>query len=654
MKITIGLFFYITFLTNLHAYNFKHFALKGELKQLDATNKSFISAQDRKALTQEINGKLLGEGEDRYQNLFERIVQAIGSNYDTIGERETGPLLLHHQIGGGVVNFSGFTWQKPFANFKLYANRELAPDLFEDRWIVHDSLTIAISASTLLSNMRDLDLIDIDDSAIAAFAGIGFSRTYHYYHFASSWSEGLQADYSKLFMAFTRFNSNSVLGLEPYHILKKEDSFLFNAGGFADIPIWNGIGFRGGILVSKSYASTLTVQALGPGDNPKPEEFLRVSFESGSQTSADAHLALQLDFYNLLKISLLSYDLEYSLEKSEKVYLSFFNKDLPALNGTSSSQFAKLISGDTDSVDYFRSNIVQQDQRFKENLNSKFYFLLLGKITKSATEQIKIVKDGIEKVFFKHYAESKKVIQSLWSKLFGLVIQGIFKLQTGVSNSAEMAKRMEIEYEYEGGQEKAAVTSEEKFSVKLTHTFFAKKTHGFWKSFYRKRAVSHLARHTQFDMSLAKLVGKSKIRGPMNIVTNIMLEQNSLRYFNELDKNQVLNVFKVVCKKSRSCYRSLKSKYLNYKDKLQATGVIDLLKFKSFLGQYFKSVRSTYDYYLLFGNNNVFINGSINAQTDNGLPFQNFFKAGQFKGLGVIDAFMRYGESQVVLPVEID
>lgn len=661
MRILLGIGIFLAILTTSEAYDFKNFKLTNQLKKLNHHNKGFSSIEDNSLLRAEINGLLLTEArnnqksnDEHYSSIFEKILEVMGNNYESIGNANAGPLIANHQLGGGVVNFSGFTWQKPFANFKLHANRELAPDLYSDRWIVHDTITIVITASTLLTNMRDLDLVDIDDEGIAAFAGVGFARTYHYYHFADSYLDGLKADYSKLFLSFTKFTSNSALNLPLYHILKREDFFTFNAGGFLNSPSWYGVSGKAGVIVSNSFTNILTLQSLGPADSPKKGEFLRVSVESEKEKSTDVNISLQLDFFNLLKLTLLSYDLEYSLEKSEKIYLSFFDQDREILTTDAKFKFGDLINGSSENVDYFRKNIVQKDVRFKENLNSKFNFLLLGSIKKTATEQIQIVKDGIEKVFFKHYAESKKIIQSFWSKVLGVVIQKIFDFNSGVKNAAESSKTMNLEYEVIASLGDAEVEKEEQFSVKLTQNFFADKTNGFWKRFYRKEAVKHVARYTDFDENIRKMIDNSTIRGPLTITTNVMLEESALKFFNEQESASVLSSIKQVCEKSKFCYKFLSESYLDYKEKLEKTGVIDLMKFKLFIGRYYKEIRSNYDFYLLFGSQNVFIGGSINAVTSKGLPFQNFFKTGQFKGLGVIDDFMRSGQGQVVLPVEMN
>ncbi len=87
----------------------------------------------------------------------------------------------------------------------------------------------------------------------------------------------------------------------------------------------------------------------------------------------------------------------------------------------------------------------------------------------------------------------------------------------------------------------------------------------------------------------------------------------------------------------------LRGKFSDYAQKLRLYGISDMMKFKSFLGSFFKRTRNYKDLYGLFGQENIFLTGNFNATTADGLPFTTYFKEGEFQGLGVIDSFMRQG-----------
>ena len=666
----------------LYAQEFTHFKLKGELRNavIDPSPKSargvLTASVNRPKINKAIN-KIVAEKilnldlsgnsivDDELPPLLKKIADIMGTRYNEIGQEQTQPLLLNHDIGGGVMNFSGFTWNKPMASFGLWANREIAPDLFSDRWIVHDTLLLRISAQTLLSNLKEADLIDIEEDAIGAFAGISFQRTYHYYHFAESYVKGLTADYSKLFMSFAKFSLSNSIDLPPYELMKKKDEFSFNVGGFANTPPWNGISARAGVLVKAAFENELTIQSLGEADQRNIDEFLRVSVDKSWDVSADAHLSLQIDFFNLLKLTLLSYDLEYSFGKSNKMHLSFYEKDKELIRNSKEhrKEFRKLVSGVSDKVKLFEDHIVQQDERLRQNLNSKYSVLLLGKIRKKETEQVKVVKDGVEKIFFKHYSQSIKYIQNIWSRLFNNVIYRIFKWNPSIKNVVETNKQLNIEYEETEGINKAQVDSVQKFSIQLVQEFTSGKTHRWIDKRFKKEAVKHLTNWSTVDQGIIDLVASEKLRGPLNLETKIQVETAALEYLHSLSENNVFDVITDVCKTKRkkkwmnpnrrkkmlkrpqfgksACVKKIGKRYVRYVNKLMKTGFSDITQFRKFLGKFFSKSKNLGDLQRLFGANNVFIYGNFNAKTNEGIPFSTHFKTGLFRGLGVIDNFMR-------------
>lgn len=671
------------------AQDFKHFKLKGALKDVSqpqsgvrSMKSSMAKKQGQKVINRIIAEKILDMDlssksiiEDEVAPLLQKIMDLVGTSYNQIGDNQTQPLLLSHDIGGGVLNFSGFSWQKPISTVGLWANREIAPDLFSDRWIVHDTLLVRIAAQTLLSTLADEELIDIDAETLGAFAGISFQRTYHYYHFADSWSDGLTADYSKLFLSFAKFTVSNALNMAPYELMKKEDQFAFNAGGFVNSPPAYGFSLRGGVLVNVAFENELTIQSLGEADQRREDEFLRLSVDKKWDVSAGAHLSLQLDFFNLLKLTILSYDLEYTYGKSNKLHLSFFNSDRKTIDGSEphKKEFKKLVTGREDKVEHWRDHIVQQDERMTQNLNSKYSALLLGKIRKKETEQVKVVKDGIEKTFFKHYSQSIKYIQNIFSKIFNIVIVKIFKFDTAVKNFAESNKTLAVEYEHTEGIGKTKVDSERKFSVTLSQEYSAGKTHRWVDKLFKKEAIKHIKNWSSIESNIVDLVNNETLRGPLSFESKIEVETAGLMHLNELGEQKVFEILVDLCRTKRkskwlnanrrkkmlkrlqvgasACVKKLGNRYLKYIAEYQQFGYNDITKFRKFVGQFFSKSKNLAPIKRLFGQENIFIYGQLNAKTKDGLPFSTHFKSGLFRGLGVIDNFMRSGATTV--PVKL-
>jgi hypothetical protein len=667
----ILLFVIITYQTDVLSANFEHFKLKGSLKEINKEISDQLNSQvkSRFGIKSLNSNKLIDQDptiDDKVSPLLEELTAALSGSYQNIGMDQTRRLMDNYDLGGGVLNFSGFTWYKPMLNYQVTANREVAPHWNSDRWIVHDSFTIYIEAATLLSNLQEKNLIEIDNSTIGAFAGVTFKRTYHYYHFSKDYMDGISADFSKLLLTFLKFNNKGVLELADYEAMKKTDTFSFNAGGVITAPVGSGASMQAGVLVNTAYKSEVLVQNVGPEDKSRPDEILRIEIDREYNKSASAHLSLQYDFFNLLKISLLSYDLEYEYAEANKTFLTFYESDKKDITepGRHRTEFHNFLKG-KDEVLSWRKSITQMEKRLKENFSSKFGFLLFGTMKKRATEQHRIIKDGIEKIFFKNYSESVEYIQSLLSRFYQAVVQKIFDFEMTVTNKAEIKKKFVIEYEQMKDLGPASVDTEEKFSIKLKQYFHVAKTHKWYHRSFYKSAIKYTKRITNLSGELIRKVSNKELRGPLTINSTIEVNKVGLYYFNQLPEKNIIDATLSVCrvkdrdketfhsekhrkklfkqrlKGSQYCAKKMLKRYFKYIGKYINYEVIDLTLFKKFMGYYFSKAKGLSEIKAVFGNGNVFVHGDFRAQTKSKRNFQTYFKAGQFRGLGVIDEFKR-------------
>ncbi len=641
------------------SYEFKHFSIKGDLAA--------------KNLRTSKSSQLKNIAPDSQSPLIERINEIVGHNYNQIGENESRPLILNHDIGGGVLNFSGFSWRKPAGNIKLYANREITPDMFSNKFIVHDTLTVSIDASSYLSQLKEDGVVEISQADIGAFVGVGFKRVYHYYHFAETYSQGVGADYSKLFLSFSKFNVDHVINMDPYQILKKEDSFYFNAGGKFTSP-GSGISASAGVLVDVAFQNEVILQSLGQSDVKKEDEILRVSREKSWNITATAAVSVQLDFFNLLKLTLLEGELEYSYGQTNKQNLSFFERDISLMMNSEAhhGEFKKIIKGQTDTINSWKQNIISLEDRVKENFNSRYSVLLFGKIRKKQTQQVRIIKDGVESLFYTHYSQSTKYIQNLLSRLINIVVVRIFDFDTGVANYAESSQKMKLEYESKSDLEKETVNTDEEFSLRFTQKYQANKTHRWFDRKLKRNAVQRIKAWSNLNREVASLVSDEKLKGPLNFESQIEVEKTGLTYFHGLSTEHIVTAIVRTCNSRRlkdwlnsrkrskmlrrpqigrnACVKTLTARYFDYKEHVEETGQRNLTKLRRFVGKYFSKTDHLIDLYNIFGEQNVFVHGTMTAQTNTGAPFSTFFKTGQFRGLGVIDNFTR--EIGTTVPVQ--
>jgi hypothetical protein len=601
--------------------------------------------------------------------LFQKIKDMLAGNIENIGQAQVQTLLNHQQdFGGGVENFSGFSWEKPAGSFSIGVNRQLSPDLFNsERWIVHDTLVVNVNAATFLNRLADADLIDIDAGVISAYAGVSFQRVYTTYHFAGSYIQGLTADFKKLFLPFLSFSPKKVFELGNDEIIIKEDYFSAKAGAIVASPPFHGFSFAAGANVEYNKKSKVSVHSLGVDDPKKPDESIRISAEKFKSKAVGVVARLQLDFFNLLKITLLEAEVEYEYGETSVQDLSFYHADKPQV--TNGSQFAKefrkLLNGKFMDINFFQDRVVQHEERLNENLSSRYGIFVLSKMKQSETEFVRIIRGDESKTFFRYHNESMKVVQSFFSKLFDIALNKIPGFGLGVKNMSLATKTVDMEYESPHETNDMIVDSEEQFSIVLTYSYEAAKTHKKRHRFYNKKARSYLAKLTPLAAKHGPLIASHKLRGPLEIKNIIRVDKEGLKYFHELAEDDVFYIIAKNCRMSdekaakyrskdyrrrklrrwragkKACVKRIGKAYMKYMNTLRETGQMNLKKLKKFLTN-FASKNDRASHFLgLFGPDKVFVHGSFSAKTDGGLPFQTFFQEGDFRGLGVIDNYRR-------------
>ncbi len=637
----ILIFFSLLFATGyIHAYEFKHF----ELMETQHIRRGENSITDTNQST---------------SSPLNSLTQFLIENHQNIGNQEAQKVLKNHNTNQGFLNFSGFNWTTQFGTIHVNANREIAPKLHGNEWIVHDSFYLSIDASELIDNLEKSGILKITNNSRKLFAGLQFTRTYHYYHFAKSYKEGLVSDFSKLFLALQKFNTENFNLVDHNEVVKLKDQFSYNAGASLDIPISPYLNLNTEITSTRTYSSELMIQAVDQNEQSRENEKLRVSIDKEVNQNTSVTLDVQLDFFHLLKQTIFEYQLEYSYASANKLYLSLDTQNIQRIKQDElfKAEFEQVLKTDIDEIDLLKESIVQQEQRITENLNSRFSFLLIGKLQKRATEQVKIIKDGIEKVFYKHYSRSVKYVQSFLSRLFSDIILKVFSFPSIVQNKVEKSKELLIEYESIKDLTPSTVQDESQFSVQINFQVKAHKTHKWYHKAYKNTAVGFLKNFTAIDSQVISQVNNRKLIGPLSASAQFNIGIDGLKFFNQQSSNKIEKVIEKACRdiplkkitkrrgrrryivKKNVCLEDLAKRYHAYIDHKHKTGLIGLSLFKSFLGKYVSVAPSINDLENLFGKDNYFIHGSLSAVSTQNIPFQTYFKAGRFVGLGVINQF---------------
>lgn len=557
--------------------------------------------------------------------IYTEIENTLNSEYTSIGEDLITNTLMNHTIGGGVKNYKGFTWNKPFANFSMKIDRTVAPDLFSSKWITKDILTIKVKAQTLISNFQNEGLIEIDSDTLAAFAGLEFTRTFEVSTLVESYNKGIQIDLKNLFFAFKKLNATNVLNMQNGEFVKRVDSLSFNIGGVANIPLTTGLSLNTAALAKYSSINFVSATSL--------DDELTIVSQKEKKTKIGLSAALEIDFFNLLKISLLSYELSYELSKSQKVSIKLdsLRREQVLESATEINEIKMILAGKLKDPTLNR-DIASVENRESKNLTSKYELFLFGKEKSKNTESFLISNNNnIDKSFYRHTNTSKTYEQTFLSKFLQRIL--------GVSSvKSELTKTISLEYEKQF-KETDDVKSTEDFSFNISHNFYAK---SLKRKKNRSRATKFIKFWAAFNQDIKGAIENKRIIGPIRIKSNLSFKKQALDNFLSTSYKSIKSKISTFCKtkyKSARCFNRLISRYDNVYNHNMKYTTINMNLFRDFISMVYNYSYKVEDFGIFFNKENISMNGSINAKTNTGELFNNYFNNGQVKSTGVISSF---------------
>jgi len=495
-----------------------------------------------------------------FSNIYGQILNSYESTYDSIGSR-----LSNEAKNGffGGVNMIGWRHANDFSSFKVTFNRSIAPSLFhENKHIVTDEMVVEIDASKFLKKLANDDVINISEQNLAAFAGLAFKRTMRYNHFADTVEDGLQTSFDKLFFMFKYFDGRNFTKLGEYDYLVKEDSFTVNAGAMATVPIYTYGAVGAGVLYKYEKKSKVSIQKLGVLDEKDPTENIRLTVEDQRGSSAGANVTLVVDFFKILKMTLLSYDFEYSYSKTYKTYLSLYDEDLS--NNQKMDQIKRILRFKSFNNDLFADNIKSKEMRQKEIRKSRYLAFIFGGVKDSQTEYTEIVKDGKLHKFFSHNYEKLRYRENFLSKVLTTILGKLLGYDQLAARTEVNSKSVDISYE----ANRDLIKSKQDYNIFNKNVFtmeFGSKIRVNQKTKLNAKKIESKMRTaiSQRSKSYAKFkpaFDTTQVSAPAEFTSSIMMDNTNVAHFMNLSASSVFSKYKSVCRgKSKSFFSRLRS-----------------------------------------------------------------------------------------------
>lgn len=494
------------------------------------------------------NSDLEGESD-----LYRQINQYLIENRLKIEERYLSNL-RNPSIWGGM-NHIGLRFSKGFGDFSIELKRDVAPDLFsDDKWLVTDTFEVVVDATKLLSRLKNEEAIEISEQNLALFAGVSFRRKYTYMHFSDSYEMALGFNLDKLFSGHNSFKKGAYLDLGPDEFIKREDSFSLQAGGLGTIPLTSGIGAHFGALIKYQNLATATVQGVTLEDESYDGEKLRISAEKTKEFSVGAVTGVVADFFNILRLSLLKFEINYSLSESHKGYYSLSQQAIDEYKGNDHfhSNIQSLLSHKSYDKDLLKEFLVTEEERKTENLKTKYSLLLYGGHKQAETEQIDLTSQNQSKRFFRHNFSKSIYRDNIFSHLFSGVFKALLNLPMVVNQDEYRDDFLRVEYESEKdlvkSKEDLRVTEgEEKLSMNFKTSYFSYRL----KKKPKEKLIKLLDHFSGVDPEIVARIERGELSHSVNFESIFSIGKDGLEHMHNLSYQDVYAIIDKSCDAQR-------------------------------------------------------------------------------------------------------
>ncbi|MCB0413449.1 MAG: hypothetical protein KDD50_03890, partial [Bdellovibrionales bacterium] len=356
--------------------------------------------------------------------LYEQVMEYMEKYHQEIGQELIGNTLNRSKdFNLGVKNMSGFTWQKPLGVVSVIADRQVIPSTTNSKWEVHDLILFSVNAKTFLESLSDQGAIRIEQAQLKAFAGLSFNRQYEYIHSVSSYEEGISLDSSKLFLSPAVFHGALYQAMWPGDSISKKDYFSIHAGGAVHLPIYKGLDLSAAVLggVEKISETKLSLNETNSSVYRDFDLILKFNNKTNAFFGAEANLAL--DFFNLLKITLLKFEYQFSYEKSLTSVYRFPVSELIQyeLNGIEHKKLIGAVNSNSIEDEFVARHLDHYEESRLKTHDFDFYFFLWGINSTSSEEELIWRSKDKESHFYSSQREKSSHTKTLKGSVTGVL-----------------------------------------------------------------------------------------------------------------------------------------------------------------------------------------------------------------------------------------
>ena len=526
----------------------------------------------------------------------------------------------------------------------LKISRRVDPLFGTEQWRVMDRLTVTVGARAFLKKLRDSGEILITDARLNLFAGVVFKRTYAHDHYANSYKDGLTKNFDKLLLGFYNFIWLNFLDIPEGEQIAKTDEISIGAELASTTPSFYFINAYGDATVYFNKLNTISYFKPSEELQSNEKDYLRAARTITKMVGSNVQVGVQLDFFQLLRITLLGMEYDINYSKDQVTNLTFSKKDtidikteeklsdaIKAINKNGNPKNFPVLKNYTTSIEV--------GNRLREELN--LFGAIWGKHIGTFTEKMTLTSQGKKYYFYRHINEQANIKKSFWNIVFGSRKIGKFSKRTIKNMTLEFMSERETDFK------DIEIADPNLISFRVNKEYYAKKD----RSKFRRQASKIIQEFEEVDGGIIQGLEKGELRAPFVLNTHAQVGAFGIKQFVEMDSEGLITSFKAVCtgvyeqamrlkRKDRRCVKRLTKLFEKSLRSDDETTRIHVKSFKAFLKYLTKKIHSFKALKVVFGDKNVHLLGNFTALTDDGRPFRTYFESGEFQGNGVIKDFV--------------
>ncbi len=584
--------------------------------------------------------------------LMNEVREYLNQNHSSIKAEQLEHLYQNKRsFNLGLKNHNGLSWQKLVGDFTLITDRVIEPNQYVGgkKWVVSDVLIISIDAKTYLTQLKGDGVITIGESELGAFAGLTFRRIYTHKYYTDNYDKSLEGNFDKLLLSFLLFEKADISRLMPSSVVTKEDVLGFKAGGLLNAPLQYGLSLSAGFLIKTEKTKSLTITSSSEADIIKTNQFLTIDYETSKQLTAGAELSLKLDFFNLLKLTLLKF--EYLLVKTESknTRLAFSTDDVHHFISSSKENVAikKLLKFKGLSKHSLTPFIQTEYQKKSRDRTLKMTFLNVGSASQTSSEQVIASRANHKGHFIKHQHSEFKYKKGWKDALYSMALQSLINFD--LFQKYLRSSKKSVSFEYQKG-------SSDHFTLELRQERMVAKTHRSKYKKYKYEMIHFINNFTLLPPEISEYIQQKKLIGPIKVKAYVDVSLKAINYFNHLSPRELNLKIENICdlnpytnRRSYSrghstlnrCVRNFN--YLVYKYKKKRSLEKKLWVFKALLNLVNKYSRSYQDQISFFGEDFVELRGVIEARTPSKTTFKYYYNSQRRSRHSPLESFLSQG-----------